>query len=373
MADNILITPGTVTPCATDDIGGVHYQRVKVTFGVDGAAADVSAGDPLPVSGTFYQATQPVSISAMPSTPVTGTFWQATQPVSGTVTINAIPTGANVIGAVTQSGTWNVGSITTLPALVAGTAVIGKVAIDQTTPGTTNLVSIGTNGTVALNAAIPAGANVIGALTANQSVNVSQINAVTPLMGNGTTGTGSQRVTIASDNTAFSVNATPPTLTKATQGATGYSTQDLKDAGRAIVNAATAIAGVTAVTTEALLSLNVSRDGAATGAITTITVTSGKRFRVQAIVASARSSSAAVLSARVSLRMNPSGAVTTTSPILAILSVTQQAAALAEAGDTCVLSVPGGIEFSGTMQFGLSQVCSAVTGVVYASIVGYEY
>lgn len=46
------------------------------------------------------------------------------------------------------------------------------------------------------------------ALPANQSVNVSQINAVTPLMGNGVTGTGSQRVTIASDNTAFSVNST---------------------------------------------------------------------------------------------------------------------------------------------------------------------
>jgi hypothetical protein len=39
-------------------------------------------------------------------------------------------------------------------------------------------------------------------------VNIKEINAVTPLMGNGVTGTGSQRVTIASDNTAFSVNAT---------------------------------------------------------------------------------------------------------------------------------------------------------------------
>lgn len=38
--------------------------------------------------------------------------------------------------------------------------------------------------------------------------NVKQINGVIPLMGNGVTGTGSQRVTIASDNTAFSVNAT---------------------------------------------------------------------------------------------------------------------------------------------------------------------
>ena len=37
-----------------------------------------------PVSGTFFQSTQPVSIATMPSTPVTGTFWQATQPVSGT-------------------------------------------------------------------------------------------------------------------------------------------------------------------------------------------------------------------------------------------------------------------------------------------------
>jgi hypothetical protein len=43
-------------------------------------------------------------------------------------------------------------------------------------------------------------------LAANQSVNVAQINGVTPLMGNGTTGTGSHRVTIASDNTAFTVN-----------------------------------------------------------------------------------------------------------------------------------------------------------------------
>ncbi len=40
------------------------------------------------------------------------------------------------------------------------------------------------------------------------AVNISQINGVTPLMGNGVTGTGSLRVTVASDNTAFSVNAT---------------------------------------------------------------------------------------------------------------------------------------------------------------------
>jgi hypothetical protein len=55
--------------------------------------------------------------------------------------------------------------------------------------------------------ALAAGAATIGSLAANQSVNVAMINGVTPLMGNGVTGTGSQRVTIASDNTAFSVNS----------------------------------------------------------------------------------------------------------------------------------------------------------------------
>lgn len=56
-----------------------------------------------------------------------------------------------------------------------------------------------------------------GALAANQSVNISQINAVTPLMGNGVTGTGSQRVTVASDNTPFPVkfDQTTPGTTNA--------------------------------------------------------------------------------------------------------------------------------------------------------------
>lgn len=53
---------------------------------------------------------------------------------------------------------------------------------------------------------LSAGTATIGALVANQSVNVAQINGITPLMGNGVTGTGSQRVTIASDNTAFTTN-----------------------------------------------------------------------------------------------------------------------------------------------------------------------
>lgn len=61
--------------------------------------------------------------------PVSGTFWQATQPVSGTV-------------AATQSGTWNIGSITTLPSisLAASSNNIGDVDV-LTLPGITGNVA----------------------------------------------------------------------------------------------------------------------------------------------------------------------------------------------------------------------------------------
>ena len=50
MADTITINPGAGGPVvATDDIGGVHHQRVKIEFGADGSATDVSSSDPLPV------------------------------------------------------------------------------------------------------------------------------------------------------------------------------------------------------------------------------------------------------------------------------------------------------------------------------------
>jgi hypothetical protein len=128
--------------------------------------------------------------------------------------------------------------VTRLSSLVAGSAVIGKVGIDQTTPGTTNLVALAANqstnvaqlagtttdtnsgtksaGTlrVVLATDQPALTNKLlvtpdsVALPANQSVNISQMNGVATTMGNGVAGTGVQRVAIASDNTAFSVNAT---------------------------------------------------------------------------------------------------------------------------------------------------------------------
>lgn len=51
MADNTVLSlnVGTGDTIATDDIGGIKYPRVKVTFGVDGSSTDVSSSAPLPV------------------------------------------------------------------------------------------------------------------------------------------------------------------------------------------------------------------------------------------------------------------------------------------------------------------------------------
>lgn len=116
---------GTVT-ANFGTIAGVATAAKQPALGTAGASSTdvisiqgIASGTALAVSGTFWQATQPVS----------GTFWQATQPVSGTFWQTTQPVSF------------------TMPALVAGSAIIGKVGIDQTTPGTTNLIAAGQNGT----------------------------------------------------------------------------------------------------------------------------------------------------------------------------------------------------------------------------------
>lgn len=54
MPDNFPVTPGTGLQVATDEIGSVHFQRVKVTFGVDGVATDASPNAPLPVVAATF-------------------------------------------------------------------------------------------------------------------------------------------------------------------------------------------------------------------------------------------------------------------------------------------------------------------------------
>lgn len=63
MADNVSITAGSGTTIATDDVGGVQYQRVKIGVGADGSATDVSSAAPLPASDNGPGWTQVFGVS----------------------------------------------------------------------------------------------------------------------------------------------------------------------------------------------------------------------------------------------------------------------------------------------------------------------
>lgn len=45
MADNVAITAGSGTSVATDDVAGVHFQRVKLVDGTLDATTAIAAGN----------------------------------------------------------------------------------------------------------------------------------------------------------------------------------------------------------------------------------------------------------------------------------------------------------------------------------------
>lgn len=65
MSDNVTLAPGTGgATLATDDIGGVQFQRIKLIHGVDGINdGDVSRISPLPVD--IYQLISPKTAQAV--------------------------------------------------------------------------------------------------------------------------------------------------------------------------------------------------------------------------------------------------------------------------------------------------------------------
>lgn len=90
MADNFVANPGAGGDTfAADEIAGVKFPRSKLGFGADGAYADVSAANRLPVDVSF-PATQPVSGSVSVSN------FPATQPVSGSVSVSNFPSSQAV-------------------------------------------------------------------------------------------------------------------------------------------------------------------------------------------------------------------------------------------------------------------------------------
>lgn len=106
MADNVTLNSGSGgATLATDDIGGVQFQRVKATWGADGTATDVAAGaSALPIS----DGGNTITVDGTVATTNGGTF--AVQ-VDNTVTVGS--------HAVTNAGTFAVQVSSVVPGTAA--------------------------------------------------------------------------------------------------------------------------------------------------------------------------------------------------------------------------------------------------------------
>ena len=168
-----------------------------------------------------------------------------------------------------------------------------------------------------------------------------------------------------------------PALAKGAQGATGVSTQDLKDAGRNQSNLFMA-AQVVSTAADALQVLTGYKSGAAVVATATPAVVStGKTYRATRISITYIGvvTAGAIL---VTLRCNVAGLVTLASPAVDSWLVGGNAA-VAGVAETIVIDMPDGSEFPAGAGLGVSVLGVGATGVAAAvgyakvSVGGFEY
>lgn len=152
MADNTQIyNPAAGDIIATDDIAGVKYQRSKITLGNDGVNdGDLSSSNPMPVvdatlvDGTAKVTNRGGAKGATAAADITSTSEGADhQALDVQIYHGGTAKDPTQIRPLTTADTVSLGG--TLPPLSAGSLVIGKVGIDQSSPGTTNKVSLGSD------------------------------------------------------------------------------------------------------------------------------------------------------------------------------------------------------------------------------------
>lgn len=164
---------------------------------------------------------------------------------------------------------------------------------------------------------------------------------------------------------------TPPALTKGTQGSTGFSTQDLKDAGRTfVVISADRVAGATS---EALISFSKNVGGTVTTGQTTYTVTTGKTLRCQIFQIEILNTTTVANRSIQRLRGVLSGTANATSPVL-LQAVAPASSAVATGAGQETFMVPDGLELPSGASIGISHLENVTTaGIVSTLLVGYEY
>lgn len=229
MADNFSTQNalGATIIAAADEIAGVYHTRMKMQFGEDGTAFDVSATNPLPVVSSLAtgaatgakQDTGNTSLASMDtktpalvggavptfltsaqiatltpyssvgisgSVAVTGTFFQTTQPVSGNffqatqpVSMAAVPTGAATEARQTTGNTSLANIDSKIPALGQGTVgasvpvVLPAAQITALTPLSTVEINNDSGNPIP----VADGGSTTGGLTMHRTLSAATTNA----------------------------------------------------------------------------------------------------------------------------------------------------------------------------------------------------
>jgi hypothetical protein len=269
--------------------------------------------------------------------PVSGTFWQATQPVSGPLTdaqlrALAVPI-ADGGGSITVDGSV---SVSNFPATQAVTGTFWQatqpVSIAAAVPVTDNGGSLTVDGSVSLAAAIPAGTN-----------NIGDVDVLTlPALPTGTNTIGKvQCANLPSRvRVIYRFHGTP-----------------------------------TAAPADTILTLTRLMEGDATNDTgTTWAVTAAKRLRIQGVKLGVKANAAAAAWATATIRVNISGAAVIGSDSYFRLDVGLTAASANSTVTPAYIDFgDDGFELSGTEQFCISLAAQATTNIISLEMWGYEY
>jgi hypothetical protein len=185
MADNVILDPGVGgATCATDDVGGVHYQKVKLDVGGDGLTVPVVGA--LPISAVAL----PLPTGAATEASLAALNAKVTAVNTGAVTIAAsgLPTGAateatlgtihghvdSIDGKITACNTGAVaGSVTANAGTNLNTSALaleagGNLADIKTAVQVIDNCISGSEAQVDVVAALPAGTNLLGKIGIDQ-------------------------------------------------------------------------------------------------------------------------------------------------------------------------------------------------------------
>ena len=109
MPDNTT-PPGFTKPVATDEIGGVDYQRIKLVHGADGVnAGDVSAANPLPATIATGELLEALEAMRMAIQSLARSVGQAMPDTAGRLRVNVEAFGPTIAAITTLTNQTQIG------------------------------------------------------------------------------------------------------------------------------------------------------------------------------------------------------------------------------------------------------------------------